>query len=48
MAASGNNRQPWEFIVATEVSIGEPDEKPEKEKKSLQQVLFWQRYPPNS
>ncbi len=29
----------------TLVSVGVPDEQPVKEKKTLQQVLFWQRYP---
>jgi nitroreductase len=28
----------------TLVSIGVPDEQPEKEKRSLQEVLHWQRY----
>lgn len=31
----------------TLVSVGIPDEEPVKEKKTLQEVLFWQQYPPN-
>jgi len=31
----------------TLVAIGVPDEQPVKDKKTLQQALFWQRYPPS-
>jgi len=31
--------------LLTLVSIGVPDEQPVKDKKSLQQVMFWQKYP---